>query len=88
MPINYPTMTDKIFIDLDDNPDIILNIDLITAVSVLTHLQLALRHPLANGNSASVARDFGIRLQAIIVKVAPSLEDVFNMGWGPNHSTD
>ncbi len=66
-------------------PDIILEVDLVTALAVVANIQLATRHPQNTGPSRKRAEDFARQLQEGIVKLQPGLSDVLNMGWDPQY---
>jgi hypothetical protein len=58
--------------------------DVMTALCVLSQIQLASRHPGNRGDSKKIAIEAAKGLQMAIAKVAPELNDVMEMGWNPD----
>lgn len=67
----------------NDNPLITVQLDTVTAMSVLGNIQLAGRHPANNGPSRQLAVDFGLQLQRKISEVWPDRAALMQMGWDP-----
>jgi len=55
---------------------------------LLSHLQLALRHPLNTGPSAQVARRIAKRIQANLSRAGPNLRFTTEAGWNPQFDVD
>lgn len=59
-------------------------IDLLTAMAIISQIQLASRHKLNNQTkTAKHAQAFARNMQAKIVEIEPRLNDVLQMGWDP-----
>jgi hypothetical protein len=61
-----------------------IDLDVVTAMSIIAQIQLALRHPGNTGKSAAIAASFARVLQELIVAVAPENERIIEMGWNPD----
>lgn len=55
------------------------------AFVLLGNIQLALRHPGNNGESAGIAREIGLNLQKAICAYVPEVEPLIEMGWDSSY---
>lgn len=63
---------------------VVVELDPLEAWAVLSHIQLALRHPDNNGALSRAGRDAGKRLQdALGERLGPVLHELAEMGWDP-----
>lgn len=69
------------FDDLADAPDVTLVLSQPILWVVLAQLQLALRHPKNTNVTADLARDFALRIQAIVAPPGSPLGDLAEAGW-------
>jgi hypothetical protein len=59
-------------------------IDILTALSIIGSIQLALRHPAYTGPSAELARRIASDLEIWLEQVAPDVAAIASMGWNPD----
>lgn len=59
--------------------------DLLTALSVVGSIQLAVRHPLYTGITREAAERFARCLQAVIADSYPQLKELMENGWNPEY---
>ena len=68
---------------LNDAPPIEMAILPCRAFVLVAHLQLALRHPGNDGESAEIARDIARRLQSKLAEIHPLIGQALETGWHP-----
>ena len=73
-----------------DNFTINAEMDVNTILAVISHIQLACRHPENKGVSNELAREFALKIQETITPIAPELAEVLASGWdeGPEVSEE
>ena len=64
---------------------ITVEIDCITAISIIGQLQLASRHPANNGLSQKEAEKFARLMQAAIAAKFPAMTELMELGWNPDY---
>jgi hypothetical protein len=62
-----------------------LNVRLPDAVILVSHIQLALRHPEANSESSKMAREYAESIIGTVEKVSPDLADFMRLGFDKSH---
>jgi hypothetical protein len=66
----------------DDPQPVLLQMDKVSAWVLLTHLQLALRHPENNGPTAQIARNIALSIQeALCADPESALARMARAGW-------
>ncbi len=65
------------------NEIIELEIDCITAVIMISHIQLATRHPKNHGPSSEIAKETARKLQKAVCDVNPGVAELMEFGWNP-----
>ena len=71
---------------LEAAPPITQELPALVALFILSHLQLALRHPHVPGDrSSTVVRAAAIQLGDAIVARVPQLRDLVEQGWHPEY---
>lgn len=67
------------------HPNLRLDLDWQTTVAIISHLQLALRHPGNKGHTARMVREFVDALITNVSRVEPKLARILRMGDDPQH---
>jgi hypothetical protein len=62
-----------------------IELDLADALTVLSGLQLALRHPLNTGPASDGQRTIANRLEFALSKIGPATAEILRRGWEPEH---
>jgi len=58
-------------------------LDVITAMVIISQIQLATRHSGNTGPGSEIAKDFAMKLQEMVIAVAPENAPLMEMGWNP-----
>lgn len=74
------------FMELNGRP-FILQTDALTAWCILSHLQLALRHPDNTGPTAQTAREVAEQIIATLTEPGTALRQVAEMGWDARYDS-
>lgn len=61
-----------------------IDLDVLTAMSVIAQIQLAARHLKNNGATKEIAEKSARELQAMVIEVAPENSELIEMGWNPD----
>ncbi len=61
-----------------------LEIDALTAMCIISHIQLATRHPKNTGPSRQIAEKFARALQERVTYHIPDKAALIEMGWNPD----
>jgi hypothetical protein len=58
-----------------------IDLDIVTAMSVIAQIQLAARHPGNNGDTKQIAERFAKELQVMVCAIAPENAELIELGW-------
>jgi hypothetical protein len=78
-------LEDAVVREMQEPGQIDLSLDRLTALTVIGHIQLALRHPANRGASSVIAREFITRLAE---RLPPAMRESVAMGFDPAYDRE
>jgi crotonobetainyl-CoA:carnitine CoA-transferase CaiB-like acyl-CoA transferase len=78
------SLQDRAEAEISKLETIVIEIDIVTAMALISQIQLALRHPANKGTAAHIARHV---IDGIIAQLPPAMQELAKLGYDERYDT-